>query len=100
MAAPAQIADTVLLEELLSEPSDIAVEALGRLTGDLIILGVGGKMGPTLARMARIASDRAGVHRRVIGVARFSDARLEARLESWGVETIRSDLLDPVQFAR
>jgi hypothetical protein len=100
MDAPRQIADTVHLEEMLSEPHGAAVEALGRLAGDLIVLGVGGKMGPTLARMARIASDRAGVRRRVIGVARFSDARLEGRLQSWGVETIRADLLDPVQLAR
>ena len=86
------------LETLLSEPSDAATSAMSRLCGDLIVLGVGGKMGPTLARMARIASDRAGVRRRVIGVARFSDSRLETRLHGWGIETIRCDLLDPAQL--
>jgi len=86
------------LETLLSEPSDTATSAMSRLCGDLIVLGVGGKMGPTLARMARIASDRAGVRRRVIGVARFSDSRLETRLHGWGIETIRCDLLDPAQL--
>src|SRR5438874_484570 len=88
------------LEELLSEPTEAAVEALARLEGDLILLGVAGKMGPTLARMARRASDRAGGKRRIIGVARFSDARQEARLQAHDIETIRCDLLDPAQLAR
>jgi hypothetical protein len=95
-----RIENTALLVELLSEPSVQAVEMLGRLDGDLIILGVAGKMGPTLARMARLASDRAGGRRRVIGVARFSDARLEGFLQAHGVETIRCDLLNPTEFAR
>jgi nucleoside-diphosphate-sugar epimerase len=94
------IEDTEQLEEMLSEPSDAALEALARLEGDLLVLGVAGKMGPTLARMARRASDLAGVRRRVIGVARFSDARQEARLQSQGVETVRCDLLDPTQLDR
>jgi nucleoside-diphosphate-sugar epimerase len=88
------------LETLLSEPTDKVVRALGRLEGDLILLGVGGKMGPTLARMARRASELAGVRRRVIGVARFSDPSLAERLQSHGVETIRCDLLDPAQLTR
>jgi nucleoside-diphosphate-sugar epimerase len=58
------------------------------------VLGAGGKMGPTLARMARRASDAAGVRRRVIAASRFSDAPLRERIESWGVETIACDLLD------
>jgi nucleoside-diphosphate-sugar epimerase len=87
------------LEELLSEPTEQAIEVLSRLNGDLILLGVGGKMGPTLARMARRASDQAGVRRRVIGVARFSDARLEGALQAHGVETIRCDLLDATAVA-
>lgn len=98
--APDCIADTEQLDDLLSEPTDAAVAALARLSGDLIVLGVAGKMGPTLARMARRGSDRAGVERRIIGVARFTDAALEARLRRWGVETIRCDLLDPAQLAR
>ena len=88
------------LEDLLSEPTEAAVEALARLEGDLLVLGVAGKMGPTLARMARRASEQAGVRRRVLGVARFSDARQEVALQSHGIETIRCDLLDPAQLAR
>jgi hypothetical protein len=86
------------LEDLLSEPTEAAVKALAGLDGDLIILGVAGKMGPTLARMAVRAFERAGVHRRVIGAARFSDEGVEARLRAWSIETIRCDLLDPSQL--
>jgi nucleoside-diphosphate-sugar epimerase len=88
------------LDELLSEPTPLAVETMGRLEGDVILLGVGGKMGPTLAWMARRASDLAGRQRRVIGVARFTDPTREAWLHSRGVETIRCDLLDPDQLDR
>lgn len=86
------------LEELLSEPTEAAIKALGALDGDLIVLGVAGKMGPTLARMAVKASELAGVRRRVIGVARFSEAGVEARLRASSIETIRCDLLDPSQL--
>ena len=61
------------LEERLSRPTPDVVEAVASLDGDLLILGVGGKMGPTLAMMARRAVDEAGSDQRVIGVARFSD---------------------------
>jgi nucleoside-diphosphate-sugar epimerase len=98
--APDRIADPQQLEGLLSEPSAAALEALAHLEGDLIVLGVAGKMGPTLARMARLAFDRAGVRRRVLGVARFTDGHVEAQLRAQGVETIRCDLLDPDQLAR
>lgn len=86
------------LEDLLSEPTEATVQALGALDGDLIVLGVAGKMGPSLARMAVRASERAGVRRRVMGVARFSEPGIEARLRAYGIETIRCDLLDPSQF--
>ena len=89
------IRDVEQLEHLLSEPSEGAVRAMSALDGDVLVLGVGGKMGPTLARMAKKASDIAGVKRRVIGVSRFSSSPLERQLQSWGVETVRCDLLDP-----
>ncbi|HXG12467.1 MAG TPA: NAD-dependent epimerase/dehydratase family protein [Gemmataceae bacterium] len=99
-ALPDTIANVEQLEDLLSEPTEGAIDTLGRLEGDLILLGVGGKMGPTLARMARRASDAAGVRRRVIGVSRFSDEHLEEQLRRHGIETIRCDLLDPAQLDR
>ena len=97
---PDAIENVGQLEERLSEPSPGAIETLARLEGDLLILGVGGKMGPTLARMARRASDAAGVRRRVLGASRFSSPRLETMLRDHGVETIRCDLLDPEQLGR
>jgi nucleoside-diphosphate-sugar epimerase len=94
------IRDVADLEELLSEPTEAAMQALDSLDGDVVILGVGGKMGPTLARMVKRASDASGNSRRVIGVSRFSSSRLEQQLEAWGVETMRCDLLDRESLAK
>jgi nucleoside-diphosphate-sugar epimerase len=88
------IQDLEQLEDQLSEPTPEVVQAVGRMEGDLIVLGVAGKMGPSLARMARRASDLAGNRRRIIGVARFSSAGLDPELQRRGIETIRCDLLD------
>jgi nucleoside-diphosphate-sugar epimerase len=88
------IRDVEELDELLSEPTETTISALAKLDGDLVILGVGGKMGPTLARMAKRASEAAGIRRRVIGVSRFSSSHCEQQLQAWGVETMRCDLLD------
>ena len=87
------------LEASLSQPTDAVIETLRHIEGDLVLLGVAGKMGPTLARMARRALDAAGKRNRVIGVARFS-AGGQSQLEAVGVETIRCDLLDEQQVAR
>src|SRR5258705_2182694 len=94
------IQDVEQLEELLSEPTEGLVRSLGRLAGDIVVVGVGGKMGPTLARMAKKASQRSGVRRRVVGVSRFSSSSLEDRLQAWGIETIRCDLLAPTSLAK
>src|SRR5262249_20869949 len=99
MHIPSRIESGGHLDELLSEPTPQAVETVRLLDGDLLVLGVAGKMGPTLANMARIASERAGVRRRIIGVARFSDPGVQAWLHAHGVETIRCDLLDADKFA-
>ena len=83
--------DTVAaLDEFLTRPSRVLVDELASVDGDLLILGVAGKMGPTLARLAK----RATPSRRVIGVARFSDPAVKDRLAVDGVETIACDLLD------
>jgi nucleoside-diphosphate-sugar epimerase len=100
MRLPDTIRDVRHLEELLSEPSEAAIEAMRGLDGDVVVLGVAGKMGPTLARMARRALDAAGVSRRVIGVSRFSDPAQQHALEQHGVETIACDLLDEEALAR
>lgn len=88
------------LEDRLSEPAPGVIAALAQLDGDLMLLGAGGKMGPSLARMARRAFDEAGLRRRVLAVSRFGDGRAEAFLRAHGVETIRCDLLDPDQLQR
>ena len=79
------------LEEWLSRPTEGAIEALRRLDGDVIILGAGGKMGPTLARMARRALP---ADRKVLAVSRYSSDGARASLEAHGVQTISCDLLD------
>ena len=98
MSDRAQLCDSIRdvehLESLLSEPTDALVEMMRRVKGDIAILGVGGKMGPTLARMAKRATDAAGLARRILGVARFSSGALEERLRTHGIETIRADVLD------
>ena len=84
------------LDDALSTPRDATVAALTRAPGDIIILGAGGKMGPTLARMAVRAADTAdgGARRRVIAVSRFSSPGAVEALQRAGVETLRCDLLD------
>jgi dTDP-4-dehydrorhamnose reductase len=82
------------LEDLLSDPPDYLIETFRALPGDLLVLGAGGKMGPSLCRMAKRAAEHAGTPRRVVAVSRFSDSALPAQLESWGVEVIRGNLLD------
>jgi nucleoside-diphosphate-sugar epimerase len=89
-------ADVAALEDFMTRPSAELCADLARAEGDLIVLGVGGKMGPTLARMAK----RAAPERRVIGVARFSEPGLKARLSSWGVECIACDLLERAALER
>src|SRR5437762_6783725 len=83
------------LEEFLSRPTDADVAAIAQLDGDLLILGAGGKMGPSLARRARRVVEKAGVAKRIVAVARFSDHRLRDSLESHGIETLATDLLQP-----
>jgi nucleoside-diphosphate-sugar epimerase len=87
------------LEDRLSQPTDADVEAVSSLSGDLLILGAAGKMGPSLAKLARRAIQRAAVSKRVIAVARFSDPRTRSDLEKAGIETIACDLLKPGALA-
>ena len=89
MHLPDRFEDLEQLEEVMSQPSDALVQTLEKVDGDILVLGVGGKMGPTLARMAK----RATPERRVIGVARFSEPGLRERLEGHGVDCIEADLL-------
>ena len=89
-ALPERLRDEDHLEEVMTTPSQALVDDLGRLKGNILVLGVAGKMGPTLARLAK----RAAPDKRVVGVARFTEAGVRKRLEAAGIETIRCDLLD------
>jgi nucleoside-diphosphate-sugar epimerase len=90
----AEIRTEAELDEVLSDPPAGCVEALARLDGDLMILGAGGKIGPTLARMARRAVAAGDRPKRVIAVSRFSSPGMDARLRADGVEAIACDLQD------
>ncbi len=89
MTLPDRFENADHLEDVMSEPSMALIQDLSKVDGDIMVLGVGGKMGPTLARMAK----RAVPDRRVIGVARFSEAGLKLKLQAQGVECIEADLL-------
>ncbi len=82
----------------LLEPSTALVTEIAKLDGDILILGVGGKMGPAVARLARQAIDLAGVNKKVIGVSRFSEPGLQKQLDQAGVKTVVADLLEDAQL--
>ncbi|MCP3399524.1 NAD(P)-dependent oxidoreductase [Bradyrhizobium sp. CCGB20] len=87
---PKTIPDIAALDDLLCRPTQALIDDLARVEGDIMILGVAGKMGPTLAGLAKAAVP----DRRVIGVARFSDPGVKDWLHARGVETINCDLMD------
>lgn len=87
-----QVADEV--DEITSRPTDRSLSAIEQLDGDLLILGAGGKLGPTLAVMAQRSIDQLGAKQQVIAASRFSNPQARAALEQWGVQTIAGDLFD------
>ncbi|QST01728.1 NAD(P)-dependent oxidoreductase [Pontibacillus sp. ALD_SL1] len=86
------------LEQKMCEPSAELVRDITLLDGDIMILGVGGKMGPTLAKLAKNAVDSAKLEKQVYAVSRFSKGSLRRDLEAFGVKTIAADLLDEHQL--
>src|SRR5919201_1995216 len=92
-ALPTELRDVAHLEDVMTAPYPAVAAEFNALPGDLIILGVGGKIGPTLARLAK----RAAPSKRVVGVARFSEQGLREKLEHWGIECIAADLIDRAQ---
>jgi nucleoside-diphosphate-sugar epimerase len=90
MTLPTRFETVEALEDFMTTPSQALVDDLARVPGDILVLGVGGKMGPTLARMAK----RAAPDKRVMGVARFSEPGVREALARAGVEPITADLLD------
>ena len=92
---PKSFPDEVALEEFMTRPSQALIDDLAKVDGDIAVLGVGGKMGPTLAGLAK----RAAPDKRVVGVARFSEPGIREKLTDWGVETIACDMLEPTAVA-
>jgi nucleoside-diphosphate-sugar epimerase len=86
--------DLAKLEEEILAPSQDLIGEMKALEGDILILGVGGKMGPSLAVLAKRALEAAGKNNTIIGVSRFSEASLQQNLEKQGIQTIKADLLN------
>jgi hypothetical protein len=93
---PKTIPDIAALDELLCRPSQALIDDLNKIDGDIMVLGVGGKMGPTLAGLAKAALP----DRRIIGVARFSEPGVKEWLDARGIEIINCDLLDEAAIHR
>ena len=91
---PEIIASEAMLEELLSTPSAETVKMFSGIEGDIMFLGIGGKIGPSLARMAKRAIDQAGVDKGLIGVSLFESEEKRLKIANMGIETIHGDLLD------
>lgn len=96
---PDKITNEEKLEELISRPTAEAIEMFSRIDGDIMFLGVGGKIGPSLGRMAKRACDEAGVKKRIFGVSLFESVEQQKSIENIGIETIHGDLLD-TEFIR
>lgn len=97
---PARFEDEAALDDFLAQPTPAVIAMMRRLAGDLIILGAAGKMGVTLAIQAVRAGREAGVTKRVVAVARFSNPAARRALEAAGVETLTCDLLESGELAR
>lgn len=93
------MSDELLLERLLAQPVPAVVNALAAIEGDIVVLGAGGKMGPSLVRQAVAALRASGRPNRVLAVARYSNEALRAELEADGARTIQCDLVDGEQLA-
>lgn len=92
--------DLKTLEQTLLMPSQDLIQDIAKIDGDILLLGIGGKMGPSMGKLAVQACQAAGIHKRIVGASRFSDIKAREALEAEGVETIVCDLLDDAQLQR
>lgn len=97
---PEFFSDEEQLDEFMTEPSAELVSMMAKLEGDIMILGIGGKMGHTLGRQAMRAVRRAGARKRIFGVSRFSDPAQREKIQEAGIETITCDLLEPSEVEK
>ena len=91
---PDKIENEAQLDDLLSRPEPEVIEMFSRLDGDIIFLGVAGKIGPSLAHMAKRACDEAGIKKRIIGVSNFENKEQQKKISKYGIDTIHGDLLN------
>jgi hypothetical protein len=95
MEIPLNISSEPELDEILSRPTKDLVKMISGLDGDILFLGVAGKIGVSMAIMAKRAVDLSGKKKRVIGLSRFSQEYQKKLLEKQGIEIIQGDLIDP-----
>ncbi len=88
------------LEQQILAPSLDLIEDIKKIQGDILFLGIGGKMGPSMAKLAMRAIQAAGIDKKVIGVSRFSTKELQQELEDLGIETIACDLLNEEELKK
>lgn len=91
---PKRIANEEELQEFISRPSKDVIEMFSKIDGDIMFLGIGGKIGPSLGRMAKRACIEAGVDKKIIGVSLFESEEQQRSIDDIGIETIHGDLLD------
>jgi dTDP-4-dehydrorhamnose reductase len=91
---PDKINDITALEDLLSQPTEASIKMFSEIKGDIMFLGIGGKIGPMLAKMAKRACDQAGTEKRIFGVSLFESDQHRKQIEASVIETIHGDLLD------
>lgn len=91
---PEKIASEEQLEEILSRPGEKVTSMIAALEGDIMFLGIGGKIGPSLAHMAKRACEKAGVKKRIVGVSKFGSEVEQKKITAFGIETIKGNLLD------
>ncbi len=91
---PQRIEDEDHLEEMLSNPDDELIKMFRRTDGDILFLGITGKIGPSIAITAAKACRKAGVSKRLMGVSRRPDKEHKHKFERMGIETVNGDLLD------
>lgn len=95
---PTHIASEDILVDMMTRPTPALLNEITRIENPLVVLGAGGKMGPTLCKLARRAADQAGHQLDVIAVSRFTDKQVEAELQQDGIHTLRADLMDPAAY--
>ena len=99
-SCPDCIPNEDVLLNVMTQPSAAAVEVMSKVKGPLVVVGAGGKMGPSLCLLAKRAAEEAGNELSVIAVSRFSNDAEREWLEAYGIQTQRCDTLEPSDVGR